>query len=132
MPSARIESDFSLRGALLKPADEDFHDGGNQRFFDPRATLIADRMQVSGNVYLDNNLESTGTLRLVNARIGGSVQLTDSTIDLSDGRSRSRSRRARICPARTGTGPCTWTVPRSPAASTPATRGSPARSGWWT
>jgi hypothetical protein len=85
LPSARIESDFSLRGALLKPAAEDFTDGGNQRFFDPRATLIADRMQVSGNVYLDNNLESTGTLRLVNARIGGSVRLTDSTIDLSSG-----------------------------------------------
>lgn len=85
LPSARIESDFSLRGALLKPAAEDFLDGGNQRFFDPRATLIADRIQVSGNVYLDNNLESTGTLRLVNARIGGSVRLTGSTIDLSDG-----------------------------------------------
>lgn len=85
MPSARVDSDFSLRGALLKPADEDFYDDGSQRFFDPRATLIADRMQVSGNVYLDQGLESTGTLRLVNARIGGSVRLTGATIDMSSG-----------------------------------------------
>jgi hypothetical protein len=85
LPSARIDSDFSLRGALLKPADEDYNDGGNQRFFDQRATLIADRMQVSGNVVLDKDLASTGTLRIVNARIGGSLQLSGATIDLSDG-----------------------------------------------
>ena len=85
LPSARVESDFSLRGALLRPADEDYQDGGNQRFFDPRATLIADRMQVSGNVDLDRDLESTGTLRLVNARIGGSLRLSGATIDMSDG-----------------------------------------------
>lgn len=85
LPSARIDSDFSLRGALLKPATEDYNDGGNQRFFDPRATLIADRMQVLGNVVLDQNLVSTGTLRIVNARIGGSLHLSGATIDLSDG-----------------------------------------------
>lgn len=86
LPSARIESDFSLRGALLRPADEDYHDGGNQRFFDQRATLIADRMQVSGNVDLDRDLTSTGTLRLVNARIGGSLRLSGATIDMSEGK----------------------------------------------
>jgi hypothetical protein len=85
LPSARVDSDFSLRGALLKPATEDYNDGGNQRFFDPRATLIADRMQVSGNVVLDQNLVSTGTLRIVNARIGGSLRLSGATVDLSDG-----------------------------------------------
>jgi hypothetical protein len=86
LPSARIDSDFSLRGALLRPADEDYNDGGNQRFFDTRATLIADRMQVSGNVDLDKDLTSTGTLRIVNARIGGSLRLSGATIDLSEGR----------------------------------------------
>lgn len=85
LPSARIDSDFSLRGALLRPADEDYSDGGNQRFFDPRATLIADRMQVSGNVDLDKDFTSTGTLRIVNARIGGSLRLSGATIDMSDG-----------------------------------------------
>lgn len=85
LPSARIDSDFSLRGALLKPADKDYNDGGIQRFFDPRATLIADRMQVSGNVDLDKDLTSTGTLRIVNARIGGSLRLSAARIDMSDG-----------------------------------------------
>jgi cytoskeletal protein CcmA (bactofilin family) len=85
LPSARIDSDFSLRGAVLKPAREDYDDGGNQRSFDPRAALIADRMQVSGNVVLDQKLVSTGTLRIVNARIGGSLWLSGATIDLSDG-----------------------------------------------
>ena len=132
LPSARIDSDFSLRGALLGPADEDYNDGGNQRFFDQRATLIADRMQVSGNVDLDKDLTSTGTLRIVNARIGGSLRLSGATIDLSEGRSRSRSRPARTCPAPTPTARCTSTAPRSAAASTPATRGSPDRSGWST
>jgi hypothetical protein len=85
LPSARIDSDFSLRGALLQPAAEDYSDGGNQRFFDQRATLIADRMQVSGNVDLDKEFTSTGTLRIVNARIGGSLRLSGATIDLSGG-----------------------------------------------
>ena len=85
LPSARIDSDFSLRGALLRPAVEDYNDGGNARFFDPRATLIADRMQVSGNVDLDKDFTSTGTLRIVNARIGGSLRLSGATVDLSDG-----------------------------------------------
>jgi hypothetical protein len=86
LPSAKIDSDFSLRGAILNPAAEDYNPGGAQRFFDPRATLIADRMQVSGNVNLDKSFVSTGTLRIVNARIGGSLQLSGATVDLSDGR----------------------------------------------
>jgi hypothetical protein len=85
LPSARIDSDFSLRGAVLRPAEADYNDGGNQRFFDPRATLIADRMQVSGNMVLDERLVSTGTLRIVNARIGGSLRLSGATVDLSGG-----------------------------------------------
>lgn len=87
LPSAKIDSDFSLRGAELAPATETTdHDNGQERFFDPRAVMIADRMQVSGNVDLDQGFESTGTLRIVNARIGGSVRLTGATIDLSGGR----------------------------------------------
>lgn len=85
LPSAKIDSDFSLRGALLTPAAEDFDSGGTQRFFDARATLIADRMRVSGNVNFDMNFVSTGTLRIVNASIGGSLQLTGATVDLSGG-----------------------------------------------
>ncbi|MGH3877618.1 MAG: hypothetical protein ACRDSK_11355 [Actinophytocola sp.] len=86
LPSARIDSDFSLRGAKLVPAPDDAsRDAGHERFFDARAALIADRFQVSGNVDLDRGFESTGTIRLVNARIGGSMRLTGATIDLSGG-----------------------------------------------
>lgn len=86
LPSARIESDFSLRGAELVPANEENgRDRALERFFDPRATLIADRIQVSGNIDLDQGFESTGTVRMVNARIGGSMRLTGASIDLSEG-----------------------------------------------
>ena len=85
LPSAKIDSDFSMRGAVLNAGPEDVNPVGTQRFFDPRATLIADRMQVSGNVDLDKDFVSTGTLRIVNARIGGSLQLSGATVDLSDG-----------------------------------------------
>lgn len=92
LPSARIDSDFSLRGAqLCPPNEENSEDGENRRFFDMKAALIADRIQVSGNFDLDrnfdlgHNFESTGTLRIVNAGIGGSVRLAYARIDISDG-----------------------------------------------
>jgi len=107
LPSAQVDSDFSLRGAELRPPDlrppvelehdgesehgEIEHDDESQRFFDVMATLVADRIRVSGNVDADRNLdlhqnfESTGTLRIVNAKIGGSLRLTDATVDLSGG-----------------------------------------------
>lgn len=87
LPSARVESDFSLRGARLAPPTKDSErDQAYERFFDPRVALIADRSQVSGNVDLDRGFESTGTIRMVNARVGGSMRLTGATIDLSDGK----------------------------------------------
>jgi hypothetical protein len=86
LPSARIDSDFSLRGAKLVPATESANRGRSQeRFFDPLVTLIADRCEVSGNVELDSGFEATGTVRMVNARIGGSMRLTGARIDLSGG-----------------------------------------------
>jgi hypothetical protein len=87
LPSARIDSDFSLRGAKLTPAAENVSDdAGHERFYDPRVALIADRSEVSGNVDLDRGFSSTGTIRMVNARIGGSMRLTGATIDLSGGK----------------------------------------------
>ncbi|HEV7652121.1 MAG TPA: hypothetical protein VGP26_28545 [Actinophytocola sp.] len=86
LPSARIDSDFSLRGALLVPARESTNRTRTQeRFFDPRVTLIADRCEVSGNVELDGGFEATGTVRMVNARVGGSMRLTGARIDMSGG-----------------------------------------------
>jgi hypothetical protein len=84
--SARVDSDFSLRGARLSPpTDEPPMQPLNERFFDPQVTLIAERMRIAGNLDCDQGFESTGTLRIVNAYVGGSLRLTGSTVDLSDG-----------------------------------------------
>jgi hypothetical protein len=86
LPSARVDSDFSLRNADLRPpTDEPPPPPVNERFFDSQATLIADRMRVAGNLDLDQDFRSTGTLRIVNAYVGGSLRLTSATVDLSDG-----------------------------------------------
>ncbi|HEU5473030.1 MAG TPA: hypothetical protein VFV67_20485 [Actinophytocola sp.] len=86
LPSARIESDFSMRGAQLRPPPDEVRERPvSEPFFDPQATLIADRIRVSGNVDADHGFDSTGTLRIVNAYVGGSVRLSGALIDLSGG-----------------------------------------------
>jgi hypothetical protein len=85
LPSARIDSNFSMRGASIAPPPDDAFQAPSEPFFDPEATLVADRIRVSGNVDLDQGFESTGTLRMVNAYVGGSVRLTEATVDLSGG-----------------------------------------------
>jgi hypothetical protein len=84
---ARVDGDFSLRGAELTPPRDEppLPAPVNERFFDPEATLIADQIRVSGNLDADRNFTSTGTLRIVNAYVGGSVRLTAARIDLSGG-----------------------------------------------
>jgi hypothetical protein len=84
--SAKVDSNFSLRDAILDPPrDEIPLPQPNERFFDPEVTLIADRIRVNGNLDADQSFRSTGTLRIVNAFVGGSLRLTGATIDLSDG-----------------------------------------------
>jgi hypothetical protein len=87
LPSVRVESDLSMRGARLAP-------GGGSRanlpvddpYYDVYTTLIADRIQVGGNADLDQGFESSGTLRMVNAQIGGSLRMTSANVDISAGR----------------------------------------------
>jgi hypothetical protein len=83
LPATRVESDFSLRGAELRPGDTTGVEGSADPGFDLTATLIADRIRVEGNLELDRGLRSTGTLRIVNAIIGGSLRLSSSDIDVS-------------------------------------------------
>jgi hypothetical protein len=92
LPSAHVESDFSLRGAQLYPPEDDLReDGASPRFFDAKAALVADRIRVGGNLDADRdfdigeNFESTGTLRIVNAKIGGSLRMSWARVDLSGG-----------------------------------------------
>lgn len=87
IPSARVDSDVSMRGAQLKPRTEHSRPvPPDDPFFDPNATLVADRCKVDGNVNLDRGFTSTGTVRVVNATIGGSLRLSQARVDLSGGR----------------------------------------------
>ncbi|TDQ05284.1 oxidoreductase [Labedaea rhizosphaerae] len=86
LPSAQVASDLVLRAAVLEPATDPVTDpSSDDPFFDPVATLIADRCDINGNIVLDNGFLSTGTIRIINARIGGSLRLTGSTVDMSGG-----------------------------------------------
>ncbi|HEY3753762.1 MAG TPA: hypothetical protein VGL80_31610 [Pseudonocardiaceae bacterium] len=87
LPSVQVESDWSMRGAQLRH-------GGDTRaglpvddpYYDVHTTLIADRMKIGGNADLDGEFTSTGTLRMVNAHIGGSLRMTGANVDISAGK----------------------------------------------
>jgi hypothetical protein len=84
LPSVQVESDWSMRGAQLHP-------GGATKvplpvddpYYDEHTTLIADRIKVGGNGDLDGDFASTGTVRMVNAHIGGSLRMTGAEVDIS-------------------------------------------------
>ncbi|SFA78635.1 hypothetical protein SAMN05216266_101422 [Amycolatopsis marina] len=89
LPSATIDSDIVLRGARL-----DVNQDGPivvdawrtaDPYVDPRPALIADRVKVSGNVELSDSLQSTGTLRMINAHIGGSLRLAGAHLRIQRG-----------------------------------------------
>ncbi|OZM72780.1 oxidoreductase [Amycolatopsis antarctica] len=91
LPSARIDSDIVLREARLEvdqngPLAIDSWDTGDP-YVDPHPALVADRLRVDGNVDLDE-LRSVGTLRMVNAAIGGSLRLAKAqvTVQRRDGK----------------------------------------------
>ncbi|WP_020669238.1 hypothetical protein [Amycolatopsis nigrescens] len=89
LPSARVDSDIVLRGAKLET---------NQRgrivleawrspdpYLDPRPSLVADRLRVDGNLELSDGMEATGTIRMVNAHVGGSLRFASGTITVARG-----------------------------------------------
>jgi len=86
LPSVEVDSDLSMRGAHLRPG------GGStdnlpvdDPYYDVHTTLIADRIRVRGNADLDEEFTSSGTLRMVNAQIGGSLRMTGACVDISAG-----------------------------------------------
>lgn len=82
LPNAVISSTFTLRGAAL-------HAGaGNSSevepidpHTDPHAALVIDRISVNGDLELDRGFTSAGTLRMVNATVGGTLSLSDAELD---------------------------------------------------
>lgn len=86
LPSVHVESDWSMRGAQLRPGSGDRSVlPVDDPYYDERTTLIADRIKVGGNADLDSDFNSAGTLRMVNAHIGGSLRLSGANVDVSAG-----------------------------------------------
>lgn len=86
IPGVRIGGDLVLTGAvvrrregeaLLPRAENESRmpivPGG---IIDPGAALVADRIQVQGNLELDDGCDTTGTVRLPGAVVGGYVRLS--------------------------------------------------------
>ncbi|EHR53795.1 hypothetical protein SacmaDRAFT_5681 [Saccharomonospora marina XMU15] len=90
MPSLKVAGDIVFRGAKLEVDQTgdivvDAWKTGDW-YVDPRPALIADRMQVEGNVELSDQLEVTGTLRMVNAHLGGSLRLAGAGVRVLRGK----------------------------------------------
>jgi hypothetical protein len=83
LPSVEVDSDFSMRGAQLRPGGEPKSLPVDDPYYDEHTTLIADRIKVSGNADLDQGFTSAGTVRMVNAHIRGSLRMTSASVDIS-------------------------------------------------
>ncbi|MEU4739168.1 hypothetical protein AB0G02_01730 [Actinosynnema sp. NPDC023658] len=79
LAGARVDSALTLRGATAADGrpDEDALDPHS----DPNATLVFDRITVDGDVQLDRGFTSAGTVRMVNASVGGTLSLSGGTFD---------------------------------------------------
>ncbi|MBK1784695.1 oxidoreductase [Prauserella cavernicola] len=89
MPSVKVSGDIVLRGGRLVVDQTgdivvDAWKTGDW-YVDPRPALIADRLHVEGNIELSDQLDVTGTIRMVNARLGGSLRLAGARIKVLRG-----------------------------------------------
>ncbi|ONI82240.1 hypothetical protein ALI22I_39595 [Saccharothrix sp. ALI-22-I] len=79
LAGARVDSALTLRGTTAADgrADDDVLDPHS----DPNATLVFDRITVDGDVQLDRGFRSAGTVRMVNATLGGTLSLSGGGFD---------------------------------------------------
>ncbi|MFD1149677.1 translocation/assembly module TamB domain-containing protein [Saccharothrix hoggarensis] len=79
LAGARVDSALTLRGSTAAGgrADDDALDPHS----DPNATLVFDRITVDGDVQLDRGFTSAGTVRMVNAAVGGTLSLSGGAFD---------------------------------------------------
>jgi hypothetical protein len=86
LPSMRVAGDCVFRGAQLAvdPTGEIAVDAWKTGdwYVDPHPAFIADRMHVDGNVEMGDGLRATGTLRMVNIHVGGSLRLAGATVSV--------------------------------------------------
>ncbi|WNV91319.1 hypothetical protein [Umezawaea sp. Da 62-37] len=81
LPNARISSAFTMRRAALHAGDDRSEPDIVDPHADPYAALVLDRITVSGDVELDRGFTSAGTLRMLNAAIGGTLSLSGARLD---------------------------------------------------
>ncbi|MDQ0378070.1 oxidoreductase [Amycolatopsis thermophila] len=89
LPSMRVNGDIVLRAAELESDQQ----GrivveawkSSDPYVDPWPALVGDRWQVDGNVELSDGLSAIGTLRMINARIGGTLRLARARITVPRG-----------------------------------------------
>lgn len=84
--NALVQGDVGMRSVSIEPAREP-DEPGKAEHADPVAAIVADRSQLLGNVYLDGDLHVRGTIRAVNARIGGDLLLNRASLDVGHLRS---------------------------------------------
>ncbi|MGM1063573.1 hypothetical protein [Saccharothrix sp. Mg75] len=79
LAGARVDSALTMRGAAVAEGRAD--DDALDPHADPNATLVFDRLTVDGDVQLDRGFRSTGTVRMVNAALGGTLSLSGGAFD---------------------------------------------------
>jgi hypothetical protein len=82
LPSAHIAGDLRLRDAIIEPGTSP-PQRGESSFDDPICTLITDRGEIRGDVQLDQDFQSGGTIRMVSTKIGGDLRMSGARVDLS-------------------------------------------------
>ncbi|MFI9810998.1 pentapeptide repeat-containing protein [Saccharothrix variisporea] len=80
LANARVDSALTLRGASVTAGKVD-EEAGLDPHADPASTLVLDRVTVDGDVQLDREFRSAGTVRMVNATLGGSLSLSGGHFD---------------------------------------------------
>lgn len=85
LPSARVDGDIVFRGANLFGGKRGQAGVDDDPYEDPWPALVADRLRVDGNVELSDGLSATGTLRMINARIGGTLRLARGRVEVTRG-----------------------------------------------
>ncbi len=90
LPSLHLEGDLRLRDAILEPGTNRTHRGESSQD-DPLSTLVADRGEIRGDVQLDENFRSGGTVRMVSTKVGGNLRFSGAHVDLGWARNRSES-----------------------------------------
>lgn len=109
--NAYVASDFSMRGAKVRPssapepepedpptvptpAQPPAPPAADDPYHDSHATLVGDRIRVDGDLDLDEEFTSRGTVRIVNGHVGGSLRLTRAEVNVSAARAAGRDVRA--------------------------------------